>query len=126
MLNYETFFYVLCPFKMCTLHNFLSSEALSNVFLFTIPTHSIIDSHKLVNYVVCCLSLSILPLIFPVSVKFSKPCILIICPRNFRCLLLILNMCPFCSLFLKFFLLLTHMKLLFRKLLQIQIYKLYY
>lgn len=47
---------------------------------------------SLVDLVGCpCLTLFLLPSVFPVCVKFSQPSFLTICPRNFNCVFLIPN-----------------------------------
>lgn len=94
------FFYELCPFRtlaITTLHNFLSFVNLTKFHLFVIsPKHCFaINLLKLVRQIRHCF-----PSICPVSIKFSEPSFLIICPRSFNCSFLMLSVSVlFVSLF---------------------------
>lgn len=63
--------------------------------------YQVICSHKLIRQIACCLSLSLLPSICPVSVKFSKPTL---CIQEISAVFLILNVLfvyswlPYCLL----------------------------
>lgn len=76
-----------------TLLNFLSFVDLIKVCLFTIPLNpcSAIHLHKLVRQIIYFFSLPFLPSVCPVSGKFYKLSFLIMCPRNFNSLFLILS-----------------------------------
>lgn len=85
-------FFVLCPFRtwvFMTFHNLLSFVAFSSMsFCYFSTSCSAIHLHKL-KWLVSAGFL--LPLIYHVSVKISKPSFLIMSPRNWICLFLILS-----------------------------------
>lgn len=66
------------------LHNFLSLLAINKHFLSGISPRlcSAIYLLTLTKYAMCCFPLSLLPSIFPVSIRFSNHSFLIICLRN--------------------------------------------
>lgn len=81
------FFYVPRPFRalvIMALRNFLSQYIFvffwggGMVLFFISPKHcSSIHLNKLVKQVKCCFTLSLLPFVYPVNIKFYKPSFLI-------------------------------------------------
>lgn len=82
-------FYVPCPHKV--LYSVLSFGALSNIYPITIPLIPVLHPFIQVRWVGYSMS-STAPLMYSIchaSSKFSKPWILIMCPRNFLISLLL-------------------------------------
>lgn len=79
-------------------HNILSFVAVSNFFYY--PSPSLFHLCKHVRKLTRCFSLSILHLICPMSVNFSKTSFLIMSDRKFICFFLILSLLHFFLVFL--------------------------
>lgn len=79
------FFFVQCSFKVLALHIF------SFIALISPKAFSVIHSSKLIRLFIYCFTLSFLPLICLVSVKFSVFTFLVMCPRYIKCLVLRLS-----------------------------------